>query len=86
MTRIRLSSPLARKLGFLGLTIGQNPYKTASYFMVAPYKGDHFRIINGFSLEIFIVQPEETVTIQLNPPMNDLKYNDLLWKFTSDDV
>ena len=90
LTRMRLSLPLARKLGFVGLTIGQDPYKAASYFMVALYngRGDHFRIINGrrFSLEIFIVQTEETVTIKLNPPLNDLSDNDLLWEFTNYDV
>ena len=88
LTRMRLSLPLARKLGFVCLTIGQDPYKAASYFMVAPYNGDHFRIIHGrrFSLEIFIVQTEETVTIKLNPPLNDLSDNDLLWEFTIYDV
>ena len=56
--------------------------------MVAPYIGDHLRIINGrrFSLEIFIVQPEETVTIQLNPAPHELRDNDLLWEFTNYDV
>ena len=37
LTRIRLSLPLARKLGFVCLTIGQDPYKAASYFMIASY-------------------------------------------------
>ena len=90
LTRIRLSLPLARKLGFVGLTIGQDPYKAANYFMVAPYNGrnDHFRVINGrrFSLEIFNFQTEETVAIKLNPPLNDLSDNDLLWEFTNRDV
>ena len=56
--------------------------------MVAQYNGDHFRTINGrrFSLDIFIVQTEETVTIKLNPPVNDLSDNDLLWEFANYDV
>ena len=90
LTRIRLSLPLARKLGFMGVTIGQDPYKVVSYFMAAPYngRGDHFRIINErrFSLEIFIFHTEETVTIKLNLPLNDLSDHDLLWEFTNRDV
>ena len=90
LSRIRISLPLARKLGFVGLTIGQDPYKAGSHFMVAAYnrRGCNLRIINGrrFSLEIFIFQTEETVAIKLNPSLNDLSDNDVLWEFTNRDV
>ena len=75
-TRINLPLPLARKLGFVGLTIGEDPHKSESYFMVAPYnrRGVSFRIVNDrrFSLVILIFQADP-VAIKLNPPLNDLK-------------
>ena len=37
-------------------------------------------------MEIFIFKTEETVAIKLNPPLNDLSDNDLLWEFTNRDV
>ena len=48
-TRIHLPLSLARKLGFVGLTIGEDPHKAESYFMAAPYnrRGNNFRILNG---------------------------------------
>ena len=82
-----LPLPLARKLGFVGLTIGEDPHKAESYFMVAPYnrRGSNFRIINGrrLSLEILIFQTDP-LNFKLNPPLNDLSDSDLMWKFTYD--
>ena len=57
--------------------------------MVAPYnrRGGNFRIINGrrLSFEIQIFQAT-VVVIKLNPPLNDLSDNDLMWEFTNYDV
>ena len=78
---MHLPLPLARKLGFVGLTIGVDPHKSESYFMVAPYnrRGGNFRIINGrrFSLEILVFQTDP-LTVKLNPPLNDLSDSDLM--------
>ena len=88
-TRMHLPLPLARKLGFVGLTIGEDPHKSESYFMVAPYsrRGGNFRVINGrrFSMEILIFQAG-TVAIKLNPSQNDLSDRELMWEFTSYNV
>ena len=57
--------------------------------MFAPYnrRGGNLWIINGrrFLFEIFIFQTE-TVAIKLNPPLNDLRDNNLLWEFTNYDL
>ena len=54
------SVTLSPKLGFVGLTIEEDPHKSEYYFLVGPYnrRGGNFRIINGrrFSLEILIFQ------------------------------
>ena len=56
--RMHLPLPLARKLGFVGLTVGEDPHKSESYFVVAPYnkRDGNFWIINDrrFSLEVLI--------------------------------
>ena len=55
---MQLPLPLARKLGFVGLTVGEDPHKSESYFVVAPYnrRDGNFPIINDrrFSLEILV--------------------------------
>ena len=88
-TRIHLPLPLARKLGFVGLTIGEDTHKAESYFMVAPFnrRSRNFRIISGrrLSLEILIFETDR-LTVKLNPPLNDLNDSDLMWEFTNYDV
>ena len=89
-TRMHLPLPLARKLGFLGLTVGEEPHKAESYFMVAPYnrrRDRDFQILNGrrFSLEI-LVSESDPVAIYLNAPPHELSDSDLMWEFTNLDV
>ena len=88
-TRMHLPLPLARKLGFVGLTFGEYPHKLESYFVVASYnrRYDNFQVINDrrFFWEILIFQTDP-LFFKLNPPLNDLSDSDLMWKFTNYDV
>ena len=88
-TMIDLPLPLARKLRFVCLTIVKDPHKADSYFMVAPYnrRDSNFRIIHGrrLSLGILIFQTD-SLTVILNPPLNDLSDSDLMWEFPNYDV
>ena len=71
--------PLARKMGFVGPKIEEDPHKLESYFMVAPYnrRSGNSRIINDrkFSLVILIFFS-----------LKDLSDSDLTWEFTNFDV